>query len=93
MRAEESPVAVPVQGVAAEQNMIAYAPTITWARNGRHRTVNLRNVVSIVGSVFEGSYRKQGGRIVPVIKGSAWIDAEATLIVDPSDPFRMGIRR
>jgi len=48
---------------------------------------------SIVGSVFEGSYRKEGDWIIPVITGSAWIDADATLIVDPGDPFRMGIRR
>ena len=48
---------------------------------------------SIVGSVFEGSFRCAGDRIVPSIKGSAWVDAEATLILDPRDPFRMGIRR
>ena len=63
------------------------------AADGKLREGEIYRQESIVGSVFEGSYRKQGGRIVPVIKGSAWIDAEATLIVDPSDPFRMGIRR
>jgi 4-hydroxyproline epimerase len=48
---------------------------------------------SIVGSIFEGSFRAAGDRILPSIRGSAWIDAEATLILDPRDPFRTGIRR
>jgi len=48
---------------------------------------------SIVGSVFEGSYRRQGDRIVPSIRGAAFVNAEATLILDPRDPFAMGIRR
>ncbi len=47
---------------------------------------------SIVGSVFEASYRWQGDRVLPLIKGSAHITAEAALILDPGDPFRMGIR-
>lgn len=48
---------------------------------------------SIVGSLFEGSFRKQGDRIVPSIRGSAFVNSEATLILDPRDPFCMGIRR
>ena len=48
---------------------------------------------SIVGSVFEGSYRRVGDRIIPSIKGSAYVNAEATLILDPRDPFELGIRR
>jgi 4-hydroxyproline epimerase len=47
---------------------------------------------SIVGSVFEASYSRQGDRIVPLIKGSAHITAEATLILSPRDPFAAGIR-
>jgi 4-hydroxyproline epimerase len=47
---------------------------------------------SIVGSVFEGSYRRQGDRIIPRIRGSAYVTAEATLLLDPADPFRDGIR-
>ena len=47
---------------------------------------------SIVGSVFEGSFRIAGDRILPSIKGSAYVTAEATLLLDPRDPFRMGIR-
>jgi 4-hydroxyproline epimerase len=47
---------------------------------------------SIVGSVFEGSFRVAGDRIVPSIKGCAYVTSEATLLLDPADPFRMGIR-
>jgi 4-hydroxyproline epimerase len=48
---------------------------------------------SIIGSLFEGSYRTDGDRILPRIKGSAYVTAEATLLLDPRDPFRMGIRQ
>ncbi len=48
---------------------------------------------SIVGSIFEGSYRKAGERIVPTIRGTAYVNAEATLLLNPQDPYCMGIRR
>ncbi len=48
---------------------------------------------SIVGSVFEASYRRdREGRVLPSIKGTAFVNAEATLILDPRDPFENGIR-
>jgi len=47
---------------------------------------------SIVGSVFEGSARAVEGGVRPRIRGRAFITAEATLIVDPRDPFGSGIR-
>jgi 4-hydroxyproline epimerase len=47
---------------------------------------------SIVGSVFEATARLIEGRIHPLIRGTAYVNAESTLIVDPSDPFAMGIR-
>jgi len=47
---------------------------------------------SIVGSVFEGSVKLRDGRIYPSIKGSAFVNAEAELVLDPQDPFCMGIR-
>lgn len=46
----------------------------------------------ILGTVFEGSYREDGGRIVPSIAGSAFITGEGTLLLDADDPFRAGIR-
>ena len=48
---------------------------------------------SITGSVFEAWYRREGDWIVPSIKGSAFVTAEATLLLDPGDPFCMGIRK
>lgn len=48
---------------------------------------------SIIGSVFEGAVRLEGDRIIPRVTGSAHVTAEATLILDPKDPFWMGIRQ
>ena len=48
---------------------------------------------SIVGSVFECSYEPgENGSVIPTIRGYAHISGENTLILDPSDPFCMGIR-
>ena len=47
---------------------------------------------SIVGSVFEGAIHVVDGQVYPSIKGSAFVNAEAELILDPRDPFCMGIR-
>ena len=47
---------------------------------------------SIVGSVFEGSIEVSDGVIYPTIQGEAYVTAEATLILDPRDPFEKGIR-
>ena len=47
---------------------------------------------SILGSMFEGSYRRDGAKILPSITGTAFVNAEATLLLDPRDPFEMGIR-
>jgi 4-hydroxyproline epimerase len=45
----------------------------------------------ILDTVFEGRVRIENGSLVPSITGSALITAEATLLFDPSDPFRRGI--
>jgi 4-hydroxyproline epimerase len=47
---------------------------------------------SIVGSVFEGSVKVREGKVYPSIKGSAFVNAEAELVLDPRDPLCMGIR-
>jgi 4-hydroxyproline epimerase len=47
---------------------------------------------SIIGSVFEGSVRFDGAKIVPRIRGSAYVNGEATLIINRNDPFACGIR-
>jgi 4-hydroxyproline epimerase len=48
---------------------------------------------SIIGTVFEGSIAVRNGHVVPSITGSAYVNAEAELILDPRDPLRHGIRR
>jgi 4-hydroxyproline epimerase len=47
---------------------------------------------SIIGSQFTGRYRRDGDVILPVITGIAHVNAEATLLLDESDPFCWGIR-
>ncbi|HTZ82894.1 MAG TPA: proline racemase family protein [Candidatus Acidoferrales bacterium] len=47
---------------------------------------------SIVGSVFEGTISVRDGKMYPSIKGSAFVNSEADLLLDPRDPFCLGIR-
>jgi 4-hydroxyproline epimerase len=50
---------------------------------------------SIIGSTFTAHYRwldRSKGRIIPVIKGSAFVTSEAMLQLDPKDPYCWGIR-
>ncbi len=47
---------------------------------------------SVLNTVFEGSIRVEGGVVLPSIKGSAWVNAELELILDPDDPLCWGIR-
>jgi proline racemase len=49
---------------------------------------------SITGSTFRGTYRwleRDKGIVAPTITGSAYVTGEATLILDPDDPFCWGI--
>lgn len=48
---------------------------------------------SIVSTVFEGSIRVEGGKLMPSVKGSAWVNAELDLILDPRDPLCWGINK
>jgi 4-hydroxyproline epimerase len=59
------------------------APGATWVQE------------SVIGSRFEGRWAPaegEAGRILPAIRGRAWITAEATLLLAHDDPFRDGIR-
>jgi len=47
---------------------------------------------SIVGSNFEGSITVRDGKVYPGIQGSAFVNAEAKMVLDPQEPFCMGIR-
>jgi 4-hydroxyproline epimerase len=60
--------------------------------DGKLREGEVWRQESIVGSVFEASARVVEGRIYPRIRGSAFVNGEATLLLDPEDPFAMGIR-
>ncbi|AMP12892.1 4-hydroxyproline epimerase [Collimonas pratensis] len=46
---------------------------------------------SIIGSVFEGSYRRRGEQILPAIRGTAHVNAESSFIFHKDDPFAWGI--
>ncbi len=46
---------------------------------------------SIVGSIFEGTIKVIDGQMYPSITGSAFVNAEADLILDERDPFYAGI--
>jgi proline racemase len=48
---------------------------------------------SITGSRFSATYRRLGDQIIPTVTGSAYINAETTLILDEKDPLCWGIRQ
>jgi 4-hydroxyproline epimerase len=60
--------------------------------DGKLREGEVWRQESIVGSLFEGTARVVDGKVRPRICGSAYVNGEATLILDPADPFAMGIR-
>ena len=47
---------------------------------------------SIIGSSFAGTYRRDGEKIIPTITGTAFVNSEATLLLNENDPFCWGIR-
>jgi 4-hydroxyproline epimerase len=50
---------------------------------------------SILGSTFTGRFRwldRAAGKIAPTITGTAFVNAESTLLLDERDPFCWGIR-
>lgn len=60
--------------------------------DGRIKEGQVWKQESIVGSVFEGTVRVKDGKVYPSITGSAFVNAEAELILNPQDPLCMGIR-
>jgi 4-hydroxyproline epimerase len=60
--------------------------------DGKLRDGEVWRQESIVGSVFEGRVEVREGRIYPSITGSAFVNSEAELLLDPRDPFCNGIR-
>lgn len=48
---------------------------------------------SVVGSIFEGSVEPaKNGAVLPTLTGRAFVTGEATLLLDPADPFCWGIK-
>jgi 4-hydroxyproline epimerase len=47
---------------------------------------------SIVGSLFTASYARRGEKVIPTITGTAFVNSEATLLLDERDPFCWGLR-
>ena len=60
--------------------------------DGKLREGEVWRQESIVGTIFEGTVSVAGDKVLPHIKGTAFITAESDLILDPRDPFCMGIR-
>ncbi len=62
------------------------------AADGRLAPGQVWRQASIIGSHFEASYQSAGdGRILPTLRGRAHISADATLLIEPGDPFGWGI--
>jgi len=47
----------------------------------------------ILGGLFDGTVAIDGDKLIPTITGRAYVTADATLLFDPADPLREGIRR
>ncbi len=66
------------------------------AADGKLQPGQIWRQASVIGSTFEGSYEplepSADGRVVPTIRGQAYVSAEATLILHDNDPFSWGIR-
>jgi 4-hydroxyproline epimerase len=59
--------------------------------DGKLREGQVWKQESVVGSVFEGRVSIRDGQIYPSIQGSAFVNADSELVLDPLDPFCMGI--
>jgi 4-hydroxyproline epimerase len=47
---------------------------------------------SIIGTFFDASGKIVDGKVIPEIRGTAYVNAEATLLVQADDPLALGIR-
>ena len=68
---------------------------MSFARMTRKRSLGQPGAVwrqeSVTGSVFSGSIEIEGGEVIPTIRGTAYVNAEATLILDDRDPLCWGM--
>lgn len=61
--------------------------------DGKLRSGEVWRQESIVGSIFEGTITERDGELHPSITGSAFVNADSELILDPQDPFCFGIQK
>jgi 4-hydroxyproline epimerase len=67
------------------------------AADGKLEPGQVWTQASVIGSIFQASYLREnaqvgeGARIIPSLRGSAYVCAEATLLVNDADPFAWGI--
>ena len=61
------------------------------AGDGKLKEGEVWRQASIIGSVFEGTYRRDGDQIIPTITGRAFVNADTKVLFDPNDPFACGI--
>ena len=59
--------------------------------DGKLRLGEVWRQEGILGNVFEGSIAESNGELHPTITGSAFVNADSELILDPQDPFCFGI--
>lgn len=62
------------------------------AEEGRLREGEVWVQESITGSAFSATYKRAGKEIIPTIAGHAFVNGTATLVLDPRDPYRFGMR-
>lgn len=65
------------------------------AADGKLQPGQIWRQESILGSVFAAHYQadpKQAGAILPSLRGRAWVNAKADLLLAEDDPFCFGIR-
>ncbi len=61
------------------------------AADGKLAPGQLWRQESVIGSVFEASYQPgQQGQVLPTIVGRAHVNLDATLVMQPDDPFAWG---
>jgi 4-hydroxyproline epimerase len=58
--------------------------------DGKLKEGQVFRVESIIGSVFEGSIRRNGDALIPTITGRAYVNGDTTVLLDPEDPFVWG---
>lgn len=61
------------------------------AADGKLAPGQIWRQASVIGSQFSAYYETAGEQIIPILRGSSHISAEATLLLDDSDPFAWGI--